>query len=245
MRAGEHEGVCPSHKTSSLHVIRQSHCKASIRYVPPCPYIFLFLFNLLTLTLVALKGMGTEFIQNYLKMVDGEKDPRNLLLLFAMDRVILLEFDISTLVEDMFDITFCYFPIAFRPPPNDPYGITADDLKVALRGCLSATPLFAKLGIPLFLEKFATASGAAMVSAGSGNKKGVGGSDLDGYVRTVPADTAQKDLMLTMAACFPTYGAEAVGERGEELWECIKTEVSEKYGASHEAAVCLGYRPVS
>ena len=32
--------------------------------------------------------------------------------------------------------------------------------------------------------------------------------------------------MLSMAACFPTYGAKAVQERGKELWEGIKTEVS-------------------
>lgn len=36
---------------------------------------------------------------------------------------------------------------------------------------------------------------------------------------------SQKDLMLTMAACLPVYGPEAVGERKDELWECIKTEV--------------------
>lgn len=35
----------------------------------------------------------------------------------------------------------------------------------------------------------------------------------------------QADLMLSMAACFPTYGAAAVRERGKELWEGIKTEV--------------------
>ena len=113
-------------------------------------------------------------------MVDGEKDPRNLLLLFSMDRVILLEFEIESHIEvrvrlgdrispidkkqEFFDITFCYFPIAFRPPPNDPYGITADDLKIALRGCMSASPHFAKMAIPLFLEKFATATGLSMVS---------------------------------------------------------------------------------
>jgi DNA repair/transcription protein MET18/MMS19 len=32
-------------------------------------------------------------------MVDGEKDPRNLMLLFAMDRVILLEFEIKDHIE--------------------------------------------------------------------------------------------------------------------------------------------------
>lgn len=31
--------------------------------------------------------------------------------------------------------------------------------------------------------------------------------------------------MQTMAACFPVYGAEAVGERGEELFDCLKTEI--------------------
>jgi hypothetical protein len=40
----------------------------------------------------------------------------------------------------------------FKPPPNDPYGITAEDLKIALRGCMAATPLFSKMAIPLFWE---------------------------------------------------------------------------------------------
>lgn len=48
---------------------------------------------------IALKSMGADFLNSYTKMVDGEKDPRNLMLLFAMDRVILLEFDISQMVE--------------------------------------------------------------------------------------------------------------------------------------------------
>lgn len=32
--------------------------------------------------------------------------------------------------------------------------------------------------------------------------------------------------MLSMAACFPVYGGDAVRERGTELWDGIKTEVS-------------------
>ncbi|WVQ79530.1 hypothetical protein IAT38_001629 [Cryptococcus sp. DSM 104549] len=155
----------------------------------------------------ALKGLGTSFLNSYTKMVDGEKDPRNLMLLFSMDRVILLEFDVQDHIEEFFDITFCYFPITFRPPPNDPYGITADDLKLALRGCMSASPYFSKAALPLFLEKFATATGQSM-----------------------------KDLMLSMAACFPVYGAEAVGERGDELWEGIKTEILYSSDTSIEAA---------
>jgi DNA repair/transcription protein MET18/MMS19 len=126
----------------------------------------------------AFKDMGDEFISSYAKMVDGEKDPRNLMLLFQLDYIILSEFNVQArievstrepspadIVQDMFDITFCYFPIAFRPPPNDPYGITADNLKLALRKCLSASPHFAKMALPLFLEKYPTSSGPAMVSS--------------------------------------------------------------------------------
>ncbi len=94
--------------------------------------------------------MGGDFIASYVKLAEGEKDPRNLLLAFSIDHVILVEFDIykhlevsykgkvedrslSTSHQDLFDVVFCYFPITFRPPPDGPYGITTDDLKIALR----------------------------------------------------------------------------------------------------------------
>ena len=42
--------------------------------------------------------------------------------------------------------------------------------------------------------------------------------------------------MLSMAACFPTYGAAAVRERGKELWEGIKTEIMYSSDGAIEAA---------
>lgn len=71
----------------------------------------------------------------------------------------------------------------FRPPPGDPYGITADDLKEKLRyvgdrffalesfltfhyrcsGCLSATPAFGKMAVPLFIEKLTMGTPATKV----------------------------------------------------------------------------------
>lgn len=94
--------------------------------------------------------MGEQFLSGYIALADGEKDPRNLMVAFAIARVLALEFDISTKFEaritslnsphsvdvslqDLFNITFCYFPISFRAPANDPYGITPEDLKSALR----------------------------------------------------------------------------------------------------------------
>lgn len=42
--------------------------------------------------------------------------------------------------------------------------------------------------------------------------------------------------MLTMAACFPAYGADAVNERSKELWEGIKTEILYSSDSGIEAA---------
>jgi DNA repair/transcription protein MET18/MMS19 len=47
----------------------------------------------------ALKSLGSEFISGYIRLAEGEKDPRNLMLAFAIDRVIGVEFDISNYVE--------------------------------------------------------------------------------------------------------------------------------------------------
>ncbi|KAL5531709.1 hypothetical protein ACEPAG_4586 [Sanghuangporus baumii] len=144
----------------------------------------------------ALQGMGDEFLSGYTTLVDGEKDPRNLLLAFSIDRVICIEFDISRHIEAMFNIIFCYFPITFKPPADDPYGITSDDLKTALRSCMSASPLFGELAVTLFLDKL------------------LGGS---------PA--TKKDIIETISLCAPVYGAGVARKNSKKLWNFLKMEV--------------------
>ena len=48
---------------------------------------------------LVLKSMGDVFLAGYIALADGEKDPRNLILSFAMLRVILIEFDITRHVD--------------------------------------------------------------------------------------------------------------------------------------------------
>jgi hypothetical protein len=60
--------------------------------------------------------------------------------------------------QDLFDAVFNYFPITFRPPPDDPYGITAQDLKDRLRECISSTPDFAPHAFPALLDKLDSTS---------------------------------------------------------------------------------------
>ncbi|KAJ1306672.1 hypothetical protein OPQ81_007667 [Rhizoctonia solani] len=162
----------------------------SVRYV-----VFRIIDSLFAKHLAVLSSM-TSFLPGYIKLAEGEKDPRNLLLAFNIARIILLEFDINNHVDDLFDITFCYFPITFKPPPNDPYGITTEDLKLSLCACLSATPRFGPLALPLFLEK---------LSATAGNTK--------------------RDTLKTMSLCLPVYGPAVAKSFAPQMWSAFKLEI--------------------
>ncbi len=43
--------------------------------------------------------MGDEFIRGYVNLSEGEKDPRNLMLAFSIDRVLLIEFEVEKFIE--------------------------------------------------------------------------------------------------------------------------------------------------
>lgn len=108
--------------------------------------------------------MGDESLVGITDLMAGEKDPRNLMLCFSMLRVIMVEWDISNHVGTMFDSVYSYFPITFRPHPNDPYGITAQELKDRLRECLSCSSLLAQYLMPGLLEKLDSTSPMTKVS---------------------------------------------------------------------------------
>ncbi|KAH8111038.1 ARM repeat-containing protein [Phellopilus nigrolimitatus] len=169
--------------------------------------VFKTLDSLMALHRDALKGMGNEFLTGYTSLVDGEKDPRNLMIAFSIDRVICIEFDISRHVEELFNVIFCYFPITFKPPADDPYGITPEDLKQTLRSCLNSSPLFGQLAIPLFLDK---------LLAGSPSTK--------------------KDIIVTMASCIPVYGASVARTFAKKLWNSLKLEVFQPVNTEIEGA---------
>ncbi|WBW75247.1 CIA machinery protein Mms19 [Schizosaccharomyces osmophilus] len=84
----------------------------------------------------------------------GEKDPRNLFLVFSMLQKILKRFPIGGFEKQFFDITYCYFPITFRAPPDaQALTITTDDLKEQLQNTLIATDAFSNLLLPELFKK--------------------------------------------------------------------------------------------
>ncbi|KAK0529925.1 hypothetical protein OC834_003491 [Tilletia horrida] len=140
-----------------------------------------------------------DILAGYTKFAEGEKDPRNLVYAFAIDWVILTEFDLEPkVVEAFFDITFCYFPITFRPPPSDPYGITTAQLKTALSRALTSTPHFYAQLFPLVLEKLSAS----------------------------PTQT-KLDCLHLLAEALPVWGRAAVSRAdcATKLWNVLETEI--------------------
>lgn len=67
--------------------------------------------------------------------IEGEKDPRNLLLVFTLVSIIYKVFPYSIINpfdKTIYDILIDYYPIDFTPPKNSPDTITAKDLSIAL-----------------------------------------------------------------------------------------------------------------
>lgn len=94
-----------------------------------------------------------DFLSNFIFFFEGEKDPRNLMMIFSILHVPMAEWDVHAYAKDLFESVFNYFPVTFKPPPDDPYGITAQDLKDRLRDCISANSDFAPFAFPQLLDK--------------------------------------------------------------------------------------------
>ncbi|TPP61672.1 hypothetical protein FGIG_03067 [Fasciola gigantica] len=99
--------------------------------------------------------MQSEFVKGYLQAIDGERDPENLLLIFEMNLIVIENFPVDELKDDIFEIMSVYFPIDFSPPPGGGVaGVTREALARRLHCCLFACRLFAAHQLlPLLCEK--------------------------------------------------------------------------------------------
>ncbi|KAG8685984.1 hypothetical protein FRC09_014429 [Ceratobasidium sp. 395] len=179
----------------------------STRYV-----VFRIIDMLLAKHLEVLKSTPT-FLPKYIQLAEGEKDPRNLLVAFNIAKILSLEFNITAHVDDLFDIISCYFPISFKPPPNNPYGITAEDLKSSLRECLSASPRFGPLALPFFLEKLSATSPQTKVNSVSYGR------------HPTLLISLQRDTLKTLSICLPVYGPTVAKSFAPQMWSSFKLEI--------------------
>src|ERR1700742_3703009 len=147
----------------------------------------------LLLTATAVRAMKDESLVGITDLVAGEKDPRNLMLIFSMLRVLMVEWDMRDHAQTLFDSVYAYFPITFRPPPNDPYGITAQDLKDRLRECPASTGPLAPYTFPNMLDRLDSTS-----------------------------TTVKRDCLQVLAACADNYDPETLSQFSITLWDAVK-----------------------
>lgn len=147
--------------------------------------------------IVGTPTLNNLFIATFIQIATGEKDPKNLLISFKLNKIVTQEFEnVEEFKEPLFDILFAYFPITFKPPKNDPYKISNSDLKLALRSALSSSSIFAHDVFSNLIDK---------MSASSPNVK--------------------NDTLLTMKACIDSYGGRHCVESWLPLWTSLKFEL--------------------
>jgi hypothetical protein len=144
-----------------------------------------------------------DFAVGVVQAIDGEKDPRCLLIaLHLVGRLLQSNTNgafadaVAAYTQELFEVTACYFPITFTPPPNDPHGITKEALVGALRGVFTSTPRLAEFVIPLCVEK------------------------LSSHV-----SEAKRDALQTLAVVAESYGVGSMSPYLSELSAAFKEEV--------------------
>lgn len=170
---------------------------AKVRYE-----LFVLLKTVLTVNeIVASSAIFDPFIQSFVHVATGEKDPRNLLISFDINILISekISFDPvqhKELLIDLFDVAFCYFPISFTPPANDPYKITANDLKTKLRSAIAGQSLYAKDSIPSLIEKLTSTN-----------------------------PMVRNDVLKTLKLCVQNYEPEVIEQYWLIIWNALKYEI--------------------
>ncbi|NXP68267.1 MMS19 protein, partial [Chloropsis cyanopogon] len=164
-----------------------------------------------------LKGLGANFTFGFIQVMDGEKDPRNLLVAFQIVHdLIAKDYALGPFVEELFEVTSCYFPVDFTPPPNDPHGIQREDLILSLRAVLASTPQFAEFLLPLLIEK------------------------LDSELQSAKLDSLQ-----TLTACCAIYGQKELQEFLPSLWSSLRREVFQTASEKIETECLAALRALS
>ncbi|XP_061492259.1 MMS19 nucleotide excision repair protein homolog isoform X2 [Rhineura floridana] len=78
--------------------------------------VYSIITNFMSSREAELKGLGADFTFGFIQVMDGEKDPRNLLIAFQIVRDIIVKgYALGPFAEELFEVTSCYFPIDFTP----------------------------------------------------------------------------------------------------------------------------------
>ena len=146
-------------------------------------------------------GPSCGFAVDLLQVCQNERDPRNLIIWFKILALLLKDYDPSPEVtEELFKVFSAYFPISLRSSAT-PIGITAEDLKEAVRACFAAHQRVAGHAFPFLIQKLD--QGDAVTVA------------------------VKVDILKTIQACIEQYDnpQASVVPHIEKIWNSLKYEV--------------------
>ncbi|KAL2129030.1 hypothetical protein VTI74DRAFT_8326 [Chaetomium olivicolor] len=146
-------------------------------------------------------GPSCGFVVDLLQVCQSERDPRNLMVWFKILALFLTDYDPSPEVtEEIFKVFSAYFPISLRSSAT-PIGITAEDLKEAVRACFAAHQRVASHALPFLIHKLD--QGDAVTVA------------------------VKVDILKTIKACIEHYDnpQASVVPYIEKIWNSLKYEV--------------------
>ncbi|XP_024531999.1 MMS19 nucleotide excision repair protein homolog [Selaginella moellendorffii] len=145
--------------------------------------------------------LGTDLVTGAAQLIEGEKDPRCLLLAFRLiERLGSLFPDpkgpLAQAAPDLFDIIACYFPISFKLRPNDSKDISREDLIASLKSAFAASSFFASECIPLLLEKLSSS-----------------------------VQDSKLQSLEFLGDCAVAYGERVMDEYARPIWVALKAEL--------------------
>ncbi|KAK4240642.1 Dos2-interacting transcription regulator of RNA-Pol-II-domain-containing protein [Achaetomium macrosporum] len=146
-------------------------------------------------------GPSCGFVVDLLQVCQSERDPRNLMVWFKILALLLTDYEPSAEVtEEIFKVFSAYFPISLRSSAT-PIGITAEDLKEAVRSCFAAHQRAASHAFPFLIQKLD--KGDAVTVA------------------------VKVDILKTIKACIEQYGNPhaSIVPHIEKIWNSLKYEV--------------------
>ncbi|KAL0936472.1 DNA repair transcription protein [Colletotrichum truncatum] len=146
-------------------------------------------------------GTTAGFMTELLQLCRNERDPKCLMIWFGILKTFLVDYaPVQEVVDEIFSIFSAYFPISLRTSQH-PSGITADDLKSALRECFSAHHRVASKAIPYL----------------------VGRLDQGDSVTV----NVKVDILKTLTACLNKYEhvQQGITPFVEKIWSSLKYEV--------------------